>query len=63
MLQVKETVPLSGRSGILEEHRNNFFCSVTFGRGNNANKAFCVTKSGLLCEFNEKRLLDKWVEL
>ena len=24
---------------------------------------FAVTRSGLLCEFNNRRLLDKWVEL
>ena len=24
---------------------------------------YAITKSGLLCEFNNRRLLDKWVEL
>ena len=57
------TVPLLGRSGLLGELRNNFFTDVACGRGKKADSTFCITSSGLLCEFNEKRLLDKWVEL
>lgn len=52
-----------GRSGLLGELRNNFFADVACGRGKKADSTFCITSSGLLCEFNEKRLLDKWVEL
>nr|XP_006816563.1 PREDICTED: mitogen-activated protein kinase-binding protein 1-like [Saccoglossus kowalevskii] len=59
----REAVPLHGRSGILGEQRNNFFCDVACGKGSNKEKTFCITTSGLLCEFDEKRLLDKWVEL
>ena len=62
-IQANETVPLMGRSGILGEQRNNFFCAVACGKGVIASKTFMITHSGLLCEFNEKRLLDKWVEL
>ena len=61
--QINQTVPLSGRSGILGDQKNNFFCDVKTGRGAAANSTFAITQSGLLCEFNEKRLLDKWVEL
>ena len=61
--QVKEVVPLNGRSGILGEQKNNFFGGVACGRGAMASRTYAVTQSGLLCEFNEKRLLDKWVEL
>lgn len=57
------TVPLLGRSGLLGELRNNFFTDVACGRGKKADSTFCITSSGLLCEFNDKRLLDKWVEL
>ncbi|CAH1263187.1 MAPKBP1 [Branchiostoma lanceolatum] len=57
------TVPLLGRSGILGEQRNNFFCDVACGRGMMKASTYCITRSGLLCEFNERRLLDKWVEL
>lgn len=48
---------------MLGELRNNFFTDVACGRGKKADSTFCITSSGLLCEFNEKRLLDKWVEL
>ncbi|XP_046873401.1 mitogen-activated protein kinase-binding protein 1 [Hypomesus transpacificus] len=61
--KVNATVPLLGRSGLLGELRNNFFSDVACGRGRKADSTFCITSSGLLCEFNEKRLLDKWVEL
>uniref|UniRef100_A0A8C5WY39 Mitogen-activated protein kinase binding protein 1 n=1 Tax=Laticauda laticaudata TaxID=8630 RepID=A0A8C5WY39_LATLA len=61
--KVNATVPLLGRSGLLGELRNNFFTDVACGRGKKADSTFCITSSGLLCEFNDKRLLDKWVEL
>ncbi|KAM9339134.1 mitogen-activated protein kinase-binding protein 1-like [Symphorus nematophorus] len=56
-------VPLLGRSGLLGELRNNFFCDVACGRGSSSESTFCITSSGLLCEFNSKRMLDKWVDL
>ncbi|XP_056150161.1 mitogen-activated protein kinase-binding protein 1-like [Lampris incognitus] len=56
-------VPLLGRSGLLGELRNNFFCDVACGRGSKSDSTFCITSSGLLCEFNSKRMLDKWVDL
>lgn len=56
-------MPLLGRSGLLGELRNNFFSDVACGKGRKADSTFCITTSGLLCEFNDKRLLDKWVEL
>ncbi|XP_063079445.1 mitogen-activated protein kinase-binding protein 1-like [Engraulis encrasicolus] len=56
-------VPLLGRSGLLGELQNNFFCDVACGRGNKSGSTFCITSSGLLCEFNEKRMLEKWVDL
>ncbi|KAM9466086.1 mitogen-activated protein kinase-binding protein 1 isoform 2-T2 [Clarias gariepinus] len=61
--KVNSTVPLLGRSGLLGELRNNFFSDVACGKGQKASSTFCITSSGLLCEFNDKRLLDKWVEL
>ncbi|XP_025105170.1 WD repeat-containing protein 62-like isoform X3 [Pomacea canaliculata] len=61
--KINQTVPLLGRSGILGEQKNNFFCDVACGRGRWSGSTFVITQSGLLCEFNEKRLLDKWVEL
>ena len=61
--RLKETVPLMGRSGILGEQKNNLFIGAAFGQGDYASSTYVITHSGLLCEFNEKRLLDKWVEL
>ncbi|GAB1607476.1 WD repeat-containing protein 62-like [Argonauta hians] len=60
---INETVPLMGRSGILGEQKNNFFKDVACGKGSMASYTYTITLSGLLCEFNEKRLLEKWVEL
>ncbi|XP_027895562.1 mitogen-activated protein kinase-binding protein 1-like isoform X2 [Xiphophorus couchianus] len=56
-------VPLLGRSGLLGELRNNFFSDVACGRGSKSDSTFCITSSGLLCEFNSNRMLDKWVNL
>ncbi|XP_016372852.1 mitogen-activated protein kinase-binding protein 1-like isoform X3 [Sinocyclocheilus rhinocerous] len=56
-------VPLMGRSGLLGELQNNFFCDVACGRGLRSHSTFCVTASGLLCEFNSRRVLDRWVHL
>ncbi|XP_055087127.1 mitogen-activated protein kinase-binding protein 1 isoform X2 [Periophthalmus magnuspinnatus] len=61
--KVNATVPLLGRSGLLGELRTNCFSDVACGRGKRSASTFCITSSGLLCEFNERRLLDKWVEL
>ncbi|XP_067875273.1 mitogen-activated protein kinase-binding protein 1-like isoform X2 [Heterodontus francisci] len=57
------TVPLIGRSALLGELHNNFFYGVACGKGKMAGSTFCITSSGLLCQFNGKRLLDKWLDL
>uniref|UniRef100_A0A8D9ANH6 Mitogen-activated protein kinase-binding protein 1 n=1 Tax=Cacopsylla melanoneura TaxID=428564 RepID=A0A8D9ANH6_9HEMI len=59
----KEPVPLMGRSAILGEQRNNDFVDAACGKGSSSDSTYAITKSGLLCEFNNRRLLDKWVEL
>ncbi|KAJ8706269.1 hypothetical protein PYW08_010895 [Mythimna loreyi] len=59
----KEPVPLMGRSAILGEQKDNEFCDVVCGRGAAADSTYAITRGGLLCEFNSRRLLDKWVEL
>uniref|UniRef100_A0A3Q2E783 MABP1/WDR62 first WD40 domain-containing protein n=1 Tax=Cyprinodon variegatus TaxID=28743 RepID=A0A3Q2E783_CYPVA len=59
----RAAIPLLGRSGLLGELRNNFFSDVACGRGSKSDSTFCITSSGLLCEFNSKRMLDKWVDL
>lgn len=52
-----------GRSGILGDHKDNFFCDVVAGKGHMCGRFFVITQSGLLCEFSDRRQLDKWVEL
>ncbi|KAK1795986.1 hypothetical protein P4O66_009080 [Electrophorus voltai] len=61
--QLAAPVPLLGRSALLGELQNNNFCDVACGYGDKSECTFCITSSGLLCEFNEKRMLDKWVDL
>ncbi|CAG0914145.1 unnamed protein product [Notodromas monacha] len=61
--KIKDPVPLTGRSAILGEQGNNYFVDVCCGVGDAGDSTFAVTKSGLLCEFNNRRLLDRWVEL
>ncbi|XP_062567401.1 mitogen-activated protein kinase-binding protein 1-like [Saccostrea cucullata] len=56
--RINETVPLQGRNGILGDHKNNYFCDVACGQA-----VYAITQTGLLCQFNDKRQLDKWVEL
>lgn len=58
-----ESLPLLGRNAILGAQRNNYFCDVACGRGDSKDSTYAITKSGLLCEFNNRRLLNKWVEL
>lgn len=61
-----ESLPLMGRNAILGDQRNNYFCDVACSRGDsnsNLESTYAITKSGLLCEFNNRRLLNKWVEL
>ncbi|XP_075042861.1 WD repeat-containing protein 62-like isoform X2 [Mixophyes fleayi] len=61
--QMNGTVPLVGRSGLLGDLQNNTFCGVACGKGRNAGSVFCVSYSGVLCKFNEKRFLEKWLKL
>lgn len=56
-------MPLQGRAGLLGDHKNNTFCGVVCGLGDMDKSTFAITKTGLLVEFNERRHLDKWVEL
>lgn len=52
-----------GRSGLLGDLHNNVFGGVACGKGKNAGSTFCISFSGVLCQFNEKRVLDKWLKL
>ncbi|XP_061195023.1 mitogen-activated protein kinase-binding protein 1-like [Saccostrea echinata] len=57
-LKINQAVPLQGSSGILRSHLNNFYCDVSCGH-----TVYAITQSGLLCQLNEKRELDKFVEV
>ncbi|XP_049883653.1 mitogen-activated protein kinase-binding protein 1 isoform X3 [Pectinophora gossypiella] len=60
--KIKEPVPLMGRSAILGSQKDNEFCDVVCAR-HGEDSAYVITRGGLLCQFNSRRLLDKWVEL
>lgn len=62
-LQAKLTLPLNGRSAILGDHQNNSFIAVKCGRGHLSNLTYVLTKSGLLCQFNKSRELDKFTDI
>jgi len=62
-MSVNGTIPLQGRSAILGEKKNNNFLDVAFGKEKMGEYLFVITKSGLLCQLNSQRLLEKWVEL
>ncbi|XP_077586847.1 mitogen-activated protein kinase-binding protein 1-like isoform X2 [Stigmatopora nigra] len=61
--KVSTAVPLLGRSALLGELKNNFFCDVVCGRGKQASATFCISTSGFLLQLDQRRMLYKWVEL
>ena len=58
-----ETVPLKGRAAILGDLKNNYFCDVACGSGENSLYTYAITTNGILCEFNENRCLSRATEL
>ncbi|XP_037230863.1 WD repeat-containing protein 62-like isoform X2 [Falco rusticolus] len=62
-LKINEPVPLVGRSGVLGELHDSVFCGVACGRGRTSGSVFCLSSSGLLCRFNQKRVLEQHVTL
>ncbi|XP_049595805.1 mitogen-activated protein kinase-binding protein 1 isoform X4 [Syngnathus scovelli] len=61
--KVSAAVPLLGRSALLGDLKNNFFCDVACGQGQRASSTFCISTSGLLLQLDQRRMLHKWVEL
>lgn len=49
--QYKEAVPLMGRSAILGEQRNNYFCDVACGKGECGDSTYAITRYVLFCRF------------
>ena len=60
--QLNRTHPLKGRSAILGELQDNCFVSVVCGCGPLANHTYTTTRTGLVCLFDAKRLLDRFTE-
>jgi hypothetical protein len=54
---------LIGRAAILGEQQNNDFVDVVCGSGNFQDMTYVIARSGILCEFNGRRLLDRWVNV
>lgn len=44
LFQYKEAVPLMGRSAILGEQRNNYFCDVACGKGECGDSTYAITR-------------------
>ncbi|XP_021238884.1 WD repeat-containing protein 62-like [Numida meleagris] len=61
--KVTGPVPLSGRGGLLGGLQDNVFCGAAGGRGRTAGSTFCISTTGLLCRFDGKRVLEKWVDM
>lgn len=61
--QNKDQPGLIGRAAILGEQQNNDFVDVVCGKGKYQDLTYVITRSGILCEFNGRRLLDRWVNL
>ncbi len=55
--------PLKGKAALLGEKKTLSFCDVSTGKGLKSGSCFAVSREGILCEFNSKRHLSKWVDL
>ena len=62
-LQNLNVEPLKGKAALLGEKKTLSFCDVSTGKGLKNGSCFTVAKEGILCEFNAKRNLTKWVDL
>ena len=58
-----ETVPLRGRSAILGTKKANNFCDVVCGNNIYSHLTYTITTNGFLCEFNEDRVLTRFIDL
>ena len=59
-----ESVSLEGKAAsILEDMRNSVFMDVVCGSGSCSSSIYCTTSTGVLCLFNEQKMVEKWVQL
>ncbi|BFZ23498.1 hypothetical protein BsWGS_26537 [Bradybaena similaris] len=56
-------IPLPTRCGILDNLKENCFCDVVCGRGCSSLYIFVVSMSGILCQINRDRYLERWVNV
>ncbi|KAK9765992.1 hypothetical protein K7432_005252 [Basidiobolus ranarum] len=55
---------MTGRSGILSGLSNNTFIDAACGRDKDGSEVmYSITSSGLLCQFSEGRVVQKWINL
>ncbi|KAK9761218.1 hypothetical protein K7432_014039, partial [Basidiobolus ranarum] len=58
------TKVMIGRSGILSSLSNNTFVDIACGKDDSGGDImYCITASGLLCQFSEGRVIQKWINL
>ncbi|GFO08254.1 mitogen-activated protein kinase-binding protein 1 [Plakobranchus ocellatus] len=55
-------IPLNCRYGMLDNLKENCFCDVACGRGHNQ-YVFVISTSGILCQINSNRFLERWVNV
>ena len=54
---------LTSRSVLLGELQENHFVAVVCGKGPLSKNCYVLTRSGLLCLFDDKRRLDRFTEV
>jgi WD40 repeat protein len=62
---LSSAVVLSSKPAILSEAGPDFECfvDVACGRGKNTQHMYAITSAGILCAFDENRLLERWVHM
>jgi WD40 repeat protein len=58
-----QTAPLKGRSAILGDLQDNCFVAVRCGHGSVASFTYVLTRSGILCKFDQDRALDQFINV
>jgi hypothetical protein len=64
-IPISSAIVLSSKPAILSEAGPDFECfvDVACGLGNNAHHMYAITSAGILCAFDENRLLERWVHM
>jgi WD40 repeat protein len=64
-IPISSAIVLSSKPAILSEAGPDFECfvDVACGLGNNSHHMYAITSAGILCAFDENRLLERWVHM